>query len=113
MQIRLLWNLQLQPDLLFEGIHANISFYKELLDKLGLKINVIQSGDYKGAGESYTRTAFSPETYGNLKEVLSDRYNLLISHIANQRNLTPDQVKAIFEQRSEYFLSADMLKKQV
>ncbi|MFO7660122.1 MAG: signal peptide peptidase SppA [Candidatus Cloacimonadaceae bacterium] len=93
--------------LFFEGVSANISFYKNLLEKLGLKVNVIQSGDYKGAGEQYDRTALSPETYGNIKEVLSDRYNLLINHIAELRNLSQEQVRAIFEQRTDYLLSAE------
>lgn len=91
----------------FEGVQANISFYKNLLDKLGLKINVIKSGEYKGAGETYSQTSLSPETYGNLKEVLSDRYELIISYIADHRNLTADQVRAVFENRDDYLLSAD------
>ncbi len=91
----------------FEGVQANISFYKNLLDKLGLKINVIKSGEYKGAGETYSQTSLSPETYGNLKEVLSDRYELIISYIADHRNLSTDQVRAVFENRDEYLLSAD------
>lgn len=93
--------------LFFEGVAANISFYKNLLEKLGLKVNVIQSGEYKGAGEQYDRTALSPETYGNIKEVLSDRYGLLINHIAKLRDLSPERVKAIFEQRTDYLLSAE------
>jgi protease-4 len=91
----------------FEGVQANISFYKNLLDKLGLKINVIKSGEYKGAGETYSQTSLSPETYGNLKEVLSDRYELIISYIADHRNLSTDQVRAVFDKRDEYLLSAD------
>jgi protease-4 len=93
--------------LFFEGVQANISFYKNLLDKLGLNIHIIKSGDFKGAGESYSRTALSPETYGNLKGVLSDRYDLIINYIANHRKLTPSQVKAIFEQRQDYLVSAE------
>ena len=96
--------------LFFEGVAANISFYKNLLDKLGLKVNVIQSGDYKGAGEQYDRTALSSETYSNIKEVLSDRYDLLIDFIARQRDLTPEQVRAVFEQRDDYLLSAEYAK---
>ena len=96
--------------LFFEGVSANVSFYKNMLDKLGLKVNVIQSGAYKGAGEQYDRTAFSPEAYGNIKAVLSDRYELLINHIARLRNLDPEQVRAVFEQRSDYLLSAEYAK---
>ncbi|MDZ4182021.1 MAG: S49 family peptidase, partial [Candidatus Cloacimonadaceae bacterium] len=42
--------------LLLEGVSANILFYKEALDKLGIKMHVLQSGEFKGAGEPYTQT---------------------------------------------------------
>jgi protease-4 len=92
--------------LFFEGVQANVSFYKNLLDKLGLKVNVIKSGAFKGYGETYSNTTFSPETYGNLKSVLSDRYDLITSFISVHRKLTPEQVKAIFEARQDYLISS-------
>lgn len=93
--------------LFMEGVQANVSFYKNLLDKLGLKVNVIKSGDYKGAGETFSRTSLSPETFSNIKDVLSDRYELLINQIAVNRNLSLEQVKAIFESRDDFLISAD------
>jgi len=94
----------------FEGVQANVSFYKNLLDKLGLKVNIIRSGQFKGYGEEYSRTSLSPETYGNLNQLLTGRYNLLISDLASQRKLTLEQAKAIFEQRADYLVSADYAK---
>jgi len=46
--------------LLLEGVSANVMFYKELLAKLGIKMHILQSGAYKGAGEPYSQTEFSP-----------------------------------------------------
>jgi protease-4 len=94
----------------FEGVQANVSFYKTLLDKLGLKVNVIKSGEYKGMGESYSRTSLSPETYSNLREVLSDRYDLIIEDVSKHRKLSVDQVKQIFEQREDFLISAAYAK---
>ncbi len=94
----------------FEGVQANISFYKNLLDKLGLKVNIIRSGQFKGYGETYSRTSLSPETYGNMKQLLEGRYSLLMNDLVNQRKLTPQQVKAIFEQRADYLISAEYAK---
>jgi protease-4 len=96
--------------MLMEGVQANISFYKNLLDKLGLKVNIIRSGQFKGYGEEYSRTSLSPETYNNIKQLLEDRYTLLINDLATQRKLTAEQVKAIFEQRADYLVSADYAK---
>ncbi len=96
--------------LFLDGVQANITFYKNLLDKLGLKINIIRSGEFKGYGETYSRTSLSPETYGNIKQLLSNRYELLITDIAKQRNLTTEQVKAVFEQRPDFIVSAAYAK---
>lgn len=97
--------------LFFDGVQANITFYKNLLDKLGLKINIIRSGEFKGYGETYSRTSLSPETYSNIRQLLSNRYDLLIEDIAKQRNLTTEQVKDVFEQRPDYIVSAAYAKK--
>lgn len=96
--------------LFMEGVEANMSFYKNLLDKLGLKVNIIRSGQFKGYGEEYSRTSLSPETYSNLRPLLEDRYTLLINDLAGQRKLTPEQVKAVFEQRADYLVSATYAK---
>jgi protease IV len=96
--------------LFMDGVSANISFYKNLLDKLGLKVNIIRSGQFKSYGESYSNTALSDEAYSNLQEVLSDRYDLVIEYLAKQRKLTPEQVKAVFEKRQDYVVSADYAK---
>jgi protease-4 len=96
--------------LFMEGVQANMSFYKNLLDKLGLKVNIIRSGQFKGYGEEYSRTSLSPETYGNLSQLLEDRYALISSDLAAQRKLTPEQVKIIFEQRPDYLINADYAK---
>jgi protease-4 len=93
--------------LFFYGVQSNIMFFKNLLDKVGVKVNVIKSGKYKGAGETYSRSELSPETYTNIKEVLSDRYDLLIQFLAKQRKLSEEQVLYIFEQRPDYIISAD------
>jgi len=96
--------------LFIDGVQANITFYKNLLDKVGLKVNVIKSGKYKGAGETYDRTELSPESYSNIKEVLAERYNLLVDFVATHRKIPVEQAKKIFEQRPDYIVSADYAK---
>ena len=43
------------------GLAAEVTFYKSLLDKLGVEADFIQVGDFKGAAEPFTRTEMSPE----------------------------------------------------
>ncbi len=91
--------------IILEGVSANVLFYKEALQKLGIKMHVMQAGEFKGAGEPYTRTDLSPGAKENMDKVLLSRYQLLINQIAKNRNLPFDKVKDILENREELFIS--------
>jgi protease-4 len=92
--------------LILEGVSANLMFYKELFDKLGIKMQIMQSGEYKGAGEPYSQTSLSPGTKSNIDAVLKDRYSLLLRGLAERRKLSTEDISRIFEDRSDYFISA-------
>lgn len=96
--------------LILEGVSANLMFYKELLDKLGIKMHIMQSGEFKGAGEPYSQTSLSSGTKENIDAVLKDRYTILLREIATRRKLNIEDVRRIFETREDYFLSAKAAK---
>ena len=45
--------------LMLTGIRAEVTFYKELFEKIGVQADMLQMGDSKGAAEPYTRTSMS------------------------------------------------------
>mgnify|MGYP000851682530 FL=1 len=92
--------------LLLTGSSANVTFYKELFDKIGVKMHVIQAGEFKGAGEPYSQTSLSEGTRANIAEALSDRFNLLVDGIAKRRNITTYDVLAVYNNRDDLFISA-------
>ena len=47
--------------LLLRGVGGNRSYCKDLLDKVGVKVNTFQAGRYKSFGEPFTRTGPTPE----------------------------------------------------
>jgi len=80
------------------GVRVELSFYKDLLDKVGLQADMMQMGDFKGAGETYTRARISPENRQQWEAVVDDFWNLLADSIASsrqQKGLTPQKVKDI------------------
>jgi protease IV len=93
-----------------EGVTANILFYKRTLDKLGVKMHVMQAGEFKGAGEPYTNTALSPGTEQNLRRVLKCRYDLMQADIAGNRRLDTLKVRDAYEQRPDLIISAAQAK---
>jgi len=96
--------------LVLQGVSANMLFYKEMLDKLGIKMHILQSGAYKGAGEPFSQTELSKGTKENIDAALYDIYNHLLAIVAQNRKLEISQVKNIFEQRDDFFLSAEKAK---
>ena len=92
--------------LLLEGVAANLLFYRDTLAKLGIKMHVMQAGEFKGASEPYTRTSLSPGTEANLRSVLKSRYDLIRADIAKLRQLDSAAVRNVFESRPDVFLSA-------
>ncbi len=80
------------------GVRAELTFYKDLLDKLGVKAEMLQEGAYKGAAEPLTRTSASPEFRHQLESVIDDFYNQMIDTIAADRKLDRGRVKDLIDQ---------------
>ncbi len=60
--------------LLLTGMRAEVSFYKDLLDKIGVKADMLQMGSYKGSGEVLTQNHMSPQFRERLVSVLDDSF---------------------------------------
>src|SRR5262249_38191633 len=86
--------------LMLTGMRMEVTFYKDLFDKIGVKAEMIQMGDFKGAAEPFTRSGMSKEFRGQLETVLDDYFSTsLISQIAEGRSakkpMTTQQVKQL------------------
>lgn len=79
------------------GLRAELSFYKGLLDKIGVQADMLHCGDYKTALEPFTRTAPSKENAEMVNWLLDGLYGRFVGLIAENRGLTPEQVKAAID----------------
>ncbi len=79
--------------LLVPGVRAEITFYKGLLDKLGLQFDVLKMGKYKGAAEPMTRTEMSKPLRESYESLVDDTYQNLLTTIAAERHLKDYEVK--------------------
>jgi len=83
------------------------TFMKNLAEKLNIDVTVFQYEEFKGAGESYSRTGFSPETRKAYMPILQQRKKAFITWVAQNRNLTQDVVESLL-QKGVY--TADSMK---
>lgn len=54
-----------------EGIAIQGQFLKGLLDKIGVEMNIINTGDHKSAGDNFTRTNFSQADREQLQPIVN------------------------------------------
>lgn len=83
--------------LLLTGLRMEVTYMKDLLDKLGLKADIMQVGDFKGAGEPLTRSTMSEAFREQLTSVLDSYYSQLVDQIAKSRKLDPAKVRELVD----------------
>jgi len=102
---RIYLNPSASAGILLTGVGSGVLFYKDMLDKIGVKFEVIHAGKFKGAGETFSRNDFSEPVRNNLDNLFSDIYNSLLSEIAANRGMDFSEIKQIYEDREELFIN--------
>jgi len=94
------------------GLRAEVTFYKKALELVGVQAEMLRVGEFKSAGEPYSRTEMSPEFRREMEEILDDFYGQLVATIAEARRLTPEQVRQAIDE-SPLMASAALDRKLV
>ncbi|MBM4023770.1 MAG: signal peptide peptidase SppA, partial [Planctomycetes bacterium] len=79
------------------GVRAEMMFFKALLDRLGVDAEILQVGEFKGAGEPLTRTSMSPQLRGQYESFVGDLYEQLVERVAADRRLEPGRVRELVD----------------
>ncbi|MFO0948691.1 MAG: signal peptide peptidase SppA [Planctomycetota bacterium] len=79
--------------LMLTGLRMEVTYFKNLFDKLGIRADILQMGDFKGAGEPFTRASMSEELKKQLSSVLDDYFEQMVAIIAESRKLAPEKVR--------------------
>jgi protease-4 len=83
--------------LLIRGMGGTRGYYKELLDKLGVKVNAFQAGRYKSFGEPFTRTGPSPEAKEADAYLLNGLWSVWTGDVESLRKLKPGTINAVID----------------
>lgn len=85
-------------EVMIPGVGLETMFLKGLFDKVGVKADYVQIGEFKGADEEYTRTEASPELKGELTRLTNSLYEQIVDVISSSRKLPKDDVKAMIDE---------------
>ena len=64
------------------GLGGGFTFYKGLLDKLGVKVEFLRHGAYKSAVEPYTADSMSVNARTNIESLYKDIWEIVRMHVA-------------------------------
>lgn len=94
----------------FRGMGAEVMFYKGLLDKLGVHMELIrpETCAYKSAGETHVRTDMSDANREQVRSYVNSIWNYAVSVMAQNRKLSPDSLNAIADHLTGYLPSYAM-----
>jgi protease-4 len=78
------------------GLRSEVTFYRGVLDKLGIEADLYHVGKYKSASEMFTRESMSDAYRESLDSFLDDLHDQMVSGIAEGRDISrAEVVKAI------------------
>ncbi|MEA5259926.1 signal peptide peptidase SppA [Arcicella aquatica] len=86
----------------FNGISAEVSFYKGALDKLDIKPVVFRVGEYKSAVEPYLRENMSDANKQQYSLLLNSINNHIFEQIAKSRNIDVATLKKVADELIAY-----------
>ena len=81
-------------DAMLTGVSTNIVFFKDLLDKLGVEMQLIRHGKYKAAGEQFTKNHLTDENREQNQAVVDGIWASLAEEIVASRDFSQEQLNS-------------------
>ncbi|MEL6865352.1 MAG: signal peptide peptidase SppA [Bacteroidota bacterium] len=82
----------------FRGFSAQVPFYKDMMDRLGIKAQIFYAGNFKSATEPFRLKKMSDYNRLQVREYLEGLYTLFLEDIGASRNLSEEELRKIADQ---------------
>ena len=92
---------------LFNGMSAEVMFYRKALEKVGVEMQVIRHGSYKGAVEPFLRDDLSEENREQIEGYVGALWGKIIDDISVSRGLSAEKLNQIADELAS--LDSDQL----
>lgn len=80
------------------GLGGMSPFFKGLLDKVGIKMQIIKVGTYKSAVEPFILTSMSEPAKEQMQQYLDSIWSYMSATMADNRGLSVDSIRAMASQ---------------
>ncbi|MDR2286965.1 MAG: signal peptide peptidase SppA [Prevotellaceae bacterium] len=95
----------------FAGISSKLTFFKGLLDKLGIDMQIIRHGKFKSAIEPFTLSKMSDENREQIKSYTGSIWNHILQTVSVSRDVETDELNRIAD-NLELAMAEDALNKK-
>lgn len=94
----------LQPEggIELKGLNAQIMFYKNLLEKVGVEMQIIRHGKFKSAIEPYILDKMSEANREQTTKFVGSIWQSVVEQIATSRAITPERVNQIADSMTAF-----------
>lgn len=80
-------------DCMFAGLSTTVMYFKDIIDRLGINVQLIRHGKYKSAGEPFIKNEMSAENREQYAVMLGTMWNTLTEGIASSREFSAEDFK--------------------
>lgn len=80
-------------DCMFAGLSTTVMYFKDIIDRLGINVQLIRHGKYKSAGEPFIKNEMSAENREQYAVLLGTTWNTLTEGIASSREFSAEDFK--------------------
>ena len=76
------------------GLNSQLMYYKDLIDFLGVDVQLIRHGKYKSAGEPYIKSEMSKENKEQYEKLFGTIWGAMADEVAASRDFTAEEFNA-------------------
>lgn len=86
----------------FRGLSGDVMFYKKALEKIGVDVQVIRHGKYKGAVEPFLLDGLSKENREQISAYIGSIWNHAVAEMSEARNIPEDRLNLLADKLEGY-----------
>ena len=94
----------------WRGIASAPIFYKDLLQKVGIEMQIFKVGTYKSAVEPFIATEMSPANREQVTEFIGSIWGQVVSGVSDSRNISPDSLNAYADRTLMFYPAEESVK---
>lgn len=97
----------------FKGLSGEVMFYKKALEKIGVEVQVVRHGKFKGAVEPYILEKLSDENKAQIKDYVGSIWNHTVEKMSESRGIPQERLNLLADNLAGYISTVALENKLV